>query len=413
MKRIYIIIRIFAPIINLLTDIVNIFIWRDKKIILFGSWMGNRFADNSRYLFQHMSDYKEQYKFKKVIWVTRNKTIYKTLKSMGYDTYMMYSLQSIYYHFKAGVHIICNQSYPVKGYAGDIMGQLSGRAIKINMWHGIPLKAGKSTGENIKKNGLLGQIRFYLKTNSVFNFVFSPGHWNKAYYFSTGKECTRRLAVFLGVNEKQFLNVGYPRTCKLERYLDEEKGIISKIRSYSKTILFVPTFRENGDVPHPLDSLEILEYIKNNDILWIEKPHSALKEEKIYDLCKKNIMNLNGNFDINSILPEISLLITDYSSVCYDAMAYSKPVLFYDADYNHYLNDERGFLCDYKAEVRGIEADSSEKLLDLIKKFWEDSSFRIEVLNKVEFEKKRLYDEEYKNCKDIFIALNKYIDFMK
>lgn len=405
MSKAYIFIRGCAPVINLFTDIVNIFIWRDKKIVLFGSWMGNRFADNSRYLFQCLSDNKEKYNLKKVVWVTRNKNVYASLKEQGFEVYMMHSLKSIYYHFKSGIHMVCNQSYPVRGYSGDIMGQFSGHAIKINMWHGIPLKAGKSTGKNTKK-GLIGNTRYFLKTNSIFNFIFTPGHWDRALYFSTGEECTKRLSVFCGIDEKQFLEVGYPRDCILGKNTEEEKQIINKISSHDKAILYVPTFRENGDVPYLLDDKIVLDYVKKNNILWIEKPHSASKKQK-NNRVDKNVLYLNGDYDINTILPYITLVITDYSSVCYDAMAFDKPTFFFDSDYNHYLNDERGFLCDYKKEVEGVEAPTSSELMALIERYFEDEKYRTYVCSHVEEVKRLVLNKNKKTNEEIADELYK------
>ncbi len=402
-SKAFILIRFFAPVINLLTDIINVFIWRDKRIVLFGSWMGNRFADNSRYLFQCLSTNKEKYHLKKVIWVTRNKIVYTSMKKQGYEVYMMHSLKSIYFHFKSGIHMVCNQSYPVRGYAGDIMGQFSGHATKINMWHGVPIKAGKSTGTNIKK-GFIGKARFFLKTNKIFNFIFSPGHWDRALYFSTGEECTKRLSIFCGIKEKQFIDVGYPRDCVIDKYSNEERKTINNILSHDRSILYVPTFREYGEVPHPLEEESVWAYVNRNDVLWIEKPHSASKNQNHNKDCK-NVLYLDGDFDINTILPYITLVITDYSSVCYDAMAFDKPTFFFDSDYDHYLYDERGFLCDYKNEVEGVEASTSSELVMLIEKYFEDERYRTYVSDHVEKVKKLVLSKNKKTIDEIIKAL--------
>ena len=67
MKLNYLLIRAFAPLINLLVFIANLFIRRDKKVLLFGSWMGNRFADNSRFLFQHLAAHRDAYGLKHIV----------------------------------------------------------------------------------------------------------------------------------------------------------------------------------------------------------------------------------------------------------------------------------------------------------------------------------------------------------
>ena len=83
---------------------------RDNSIVLIGAWFGNRFADNSRYLFQYLSENKVALGLTHVIWVTRSSSVCKTIRQMGYECYMMDSEESIAYHKKAGIHIICNSA---------------------------------------------------------------------------------------------------------------------------------------------------------------------------------------------------------------------------------------------------------------------------------------------------------------
>ncbi len=61
-----------CSVYNLFTLIVNLFIWRNKKVILFGSWMGDKFTDNPRFMFQYLHAHRDEYDIKKLVWVTRN-----------------------------------------------------------------------------------------------------------------------------------------------------------------------------------------------------------------------------------------------------------------------------------------------------------------------------------------------------
>ncbi|MCM1087059.1 MAG: CDP-glycerol glycerophosphotransferase family protein [Muribaculaceae bacterium] len=396
MKMKAVIMRAFAPIINLMTCIVNLFVWRDKRIILCGAWMGDKFADNSRNLYQYLFANQEQYGLKKVIWVTRNERVYNILKKSGYEVYMMHSMKSIYYHFKAGVYIICNIGFYVSGYAGDTMGHLAGHALKIFTCHGIPLKAGKSTGQNTKEAGIKGRIIYTLRTSPLFCAIFTPGHWDKAYYLSTGQECTRRCAVVRGISETQFIETGYPRDCMDIMYLSREKEIISFIRKSKsdKIILYVPTFREHGKVPNPTDDLQFLSFINESGYLWIEKPHFASKNFGA-DIKKEsnNILRLEEDFDINVILPEISLLVTDYSSACYDAIAHQKPVLYYAPDYEYYLYEERGFVCDYKEFTNNCFSATPAELKNYINTFFNDPKYEKYIKNRVNDLRKEMFDD--------------------
>ena len=116
---------IYYLFMNIITALITIFIRRDKNTMLMGSWYGRRFGGNTRYLFQYLSENKEKYGLKKVIWVTREDTIYSELKKMGYNVYMMKSKESIYYHFKAGIHAlnvnISTSTSTSKTVNGDIM----------------------------------------------------------------------------------------------------------------------------------------------------------------------------------------------------------------------------------------------------------------------------------------------------
>ena len=400
-KYSFIMVRAFAPLINLFTLIVNLFIWRDKTIILFGAWMGDRFTDNPRFLFQYLNEHKEDYQVKRFVWVTRNPVVYKKLKDEGYEVYMMHSLNSFYYHFKAGVHIICNISFPVKNYDGDIMGHLSGHALKINTFHGVVLKAGKSTGDNNKQHGIAGIFRYKLRNSRLFCSIFTPGHWDKAYILSTSKECSRRDAVFLGVDENWFIESGYPRSSKIDRLFPDEKTVISRIRNSKKAILYVPTFRDKGEIPHPLTDEKLRNYLTEKGYLWVEKPHPAARGIVKVSGIEENVLYLDSSFDINVVLPEISIMVSDYSSVTYDALSVGKPVLYYAPDYQHYLVNERGFLCDYKELTSGFVSESVEGLVHLLTLAFEDSTYQSKLQQKIRKEQEFVLCDNREDCGEI------------
>ena len=52
--------RIKNLIENLGVAIYGIFSPRDKRVVLFGAWMGEKFSDNSRYLFQYIEKNKDE-----------------------------------------------------------------------------------------------------------------------------------------------------------------------------------------------------------------------------------------------------------------------------------------------------------------------------------------------------------------
>ena len=106
---------------------------KDDKVFIFGDFLGKRFGDNSKYLYLYLCKNKEKYLLKKIIWITSTKEIYEELKNNKYEVYYKYSFKSFYYHLKARYHFIDQGET-------DISGFLSRNSLRINLWHGFPLK---------------------------------------------------------------------------------------------------------------------------------------------------------------------------------------------------------------------------------------------------------------------------------
>lgn len=399
-----VVLRLLAPIINLFTNIVNWMIKRDKSIVLFGAWMGERFTDNSRYLFQYLHEHGAEYGIQKVIWVTRKPTVYRMLKEMGYTCYKMHDLMSFYYHFRAGYHVNCNMNFATKKYKGDFMGQFSNGAVKYNLWHGVPLKAGGFTNQNRCSDNIIKNLLYKLRMNKKFMSIFTPGRWDIAKYASVGKVCSERCKMFHGLMEKNFILCGYPRNESPVRLLQEEESILASFNSYNKVFIYLPTFRENGEYRHPLESEKIKNIIMNNNILWLEKAHGVgINKNPV--IKGKNFCYLHNDFDINVLLSKIDLLITDYSSVCYDAFFMNKAVIFYSPDYQTYKEKERGFLCDYKTVTGEFCAYDSKELEKIIESFVNGKNNKsLKIHSKKQ--KATIYDQEYSYkliCEKLFI----------
>ena len=62
---------------------------------------------------------------------------------------------------------------------------------------------------------------------------------------------------------------------------------------------------------------------------------------KAFDLSNYDQLHLPSDplLDINNILPEINLLITDYSSIATDFLLLDRPLLYVMPDYDQFLND--------------------------------------------------------------------------
>ncbi len=183
----------------------------------------------------------------------------------------------------------------------------------------------------------------------------------------TSEGCRKHYAGAFGIDESLCLPIGLPRTDRLftekdvmrERVFEKHPEFRNK-----KLYLYAPTFREKKGNQKKY----------NPDIDWA-KMSAELKEDEIMIIRRHPIMNYRFCEDYTNIidLSEEStldltaasdVLITDYSSVIYDACLLDVPTVFYCPDYKEY---ERGFYLDFPDGLPGEMISQSENLLETIR----------------------------------------------
>ena len=68
---------------------------------------------------------------------------------------------------------------------------------------------------------------------------------------------------------------------------------------------------------------------------------------------------------INEMVMEASMMVTDYSSVSWDMYYMEKPIVFYQFDYERYM-EEQGSYIDMTTELYGDRAETPEELFSLL-----------------------------------------------
>ena len=88
------------------------------------------------------------------------------------------------------------------------------------------------------------------------------------------------------------------------------------------------------------------------------------------------------------------MLITDYSSVCWDVLYQDKPSLFYQFDIDKY-NEAHGSYIDMDTELFGDRAKTQEQLLDRLEETVQND-FHLKYLQFKDHEHSRHICEEIK-----------------
>lgn len=371
---------------NLYILLVGLFIRRDKRIVLFGAWMGEKYADNSRFLFQFLTQNKKRYNIKKVVWVTRNAEVNQNLLDHGFESYIIGSKESNYWHLKSGIHIMCNMAAQSGKHRPDIDVRLSTGAKKIQLWHGVGIKAVGAKSNN-STNGQKKQRSQWLVNFAnlkIIRRIGFLGGWGEPKLLCTS-ELNKRINLGNSKihSENAFISA-YPRYCECTFFLDSEKEVIQKISKSKLSILYLPTFRDGESTfVHPTSNDAFLSFLKERGILWIQKPHQADMNRECFNE-NECVLNLDADFDINSILHDVSVIISDYSSAAFDAIYLKKPVIMFVPDLDEYLNGPNGLLMDLRDLCPSLLATNQNELTQAIEDVLNGTYFndiRNETLN--------------------------------
>lgn len=190
----------------------------------------------------------------------------------------------------------------------------------------------------------------------------SPNHRMYNYTIVSSSEVIKHYAEGFGISDECVLPTGIPRT---DIFMDSAYSQTVKQAFYKKhpslenkkIVLFAPTFRGNGKVTayYPLEVFNPEKFADamGEDTALIIKLHPFCQRKyKIIQKYKDRIIDLSDDDELNDLLFVTDMLITDYSSVVFEASLLNIPMLFYPYDLYKYIS-ERDFYCNYSDFVPG------------------------------------------------------------
>lgn len=198
-----------------------------------------------------------------------------------------------------------------------------------------------------------------------------------------------------GIAEENVVPTGIPRT---DIFFDEEYRIRVRNSFYKeypglkdkKIILFAPTFR--GMVKetafYPMNKFNIKQVMDElgDEYAIIVKHHPFVQEKQnIPQKYKDRVIDLSDSPELNDLMFISDVIITDYSSLIFEASLLQVPMLFYVFDLEEYI-EERDFYFDLKLLSPGKLVYTQKELIEAIES--EDfETERIEEFKKLFFDK--------------------------
>lgn len=223
----------------------------------------------------------------------------------------------------------------------------------------------------------------------------SPNHRNYDYAIVSSQEISKFYAEGFGISLEKAVATGVPRT---DIFFDETYKMKVQKEFYDqypqlkgkKIMIFAPTFRGNGKLSgfYPVDKFDVVKVYEElqGEYAVIIKHHPFVQDRNVIpDKYKDFIIDLSENSELNDLLFVADLLITDYSSVIFEAALLDIPMLFYAYDLQRYIAT-RGFYYEYERFVPGKIVETFAKTITAIK----ENDFETE---KIQSFKTRFFDD--------------------
>lgn len=205
----------------------------------------------------------------------------------------------------------------------------------------------------------------------------SRNHRNYDYAMVSSSEICRFYAEGFGIDEKNVKPLGVPRT---DDFFNEEHKVKIRRKLYEqypalqgkKVILFAPTFRGNGagTAGYPFEKFDVGALLKQlgEEYILIIKHHPFVTDiHPVDEAVREQVMDLSKESEINDLLFVTDVLITDYSSVIFEASLLDIPMLFYAFDLEEYVVN-RDFYYPFKNFVPGKIVRSLTDIIDALSK---------------------------------------------
>ncbi len=263
------------------------------------------------------------------------------------------SIKGLYHHFSSK-YIFFTHGF----YTGM---SLSKKQLRVNLWHGMPLKA---LGRLHKDNIEMPKSAYTIATSKLFEGI---------------------MAKVFDMPKKSVLISGQPR-CDL---MYDKSDCLEKLgvdkQKYKKVIFWAPTYRraigkkiKDGNFENELPVVKVEDLVEFNNHLMslnsclIIKLHPMDVLNNIIFEKMSNIKIIKNNYllenacQLYSLLSQIDVLITDFSSIYIDFLLLDRPIIFAYEDFESYMNSRGSVFDNPKEYMPGDFVNSFSQLKEVL-----------------------------------------------
>lgn len=324
---------------------------KKNNLLVLTSFHGDGYRSNTKYLFEELIHHNEF----DVVWATRNKELLLDLKKrFGEESaVLMHSQKGIKTISKAAAILFTH------GTSDFPFIKLPRRALKIHTYHGLPTKRGEYLRpKSDKKPSYLHK--------KILEFRFSSIN----YFLSSSQTVSYIYSKRFGMRQQQLIETGYPAYDSLinqKKELNLINQFAAHLSGVNKLILYAPTFRKISKTqwfPFSDKNIrEIADFLQENNAIMALRPHPNEGNDlstftKVSD--RFIITGQNEVEDVNQLLLNASVVITDYSSIYIEGLLKEIPCIFIPYDKDDY---ERGLALPYDKITPGPKVFDQARFL--------------------------------------------------
>ena len=344
---------------------------RSPRRWVFGSWYGLRFADNPKYFFFYCHGLENSPV--QAVWLSKNRDVIRAVRALGLPAYHRSSPRGLWHALRAGVYLLdCRLS--------DVHAMASRGALKVNLWHGVPLKKierdidqADHTINLAVRGSLLQRVLLKVRRPELTERYDA--------ILATSGVIADRFSRAFDVARENIIVAGYPRTDDLlattpSPFLPaEEQAIVDEFRAHGrdgrKVLFYMPTFRDWGNTADrviPIDWERLDQTLRAHGGVLYCKLHPG-DRANLPDISRFSAVRLlPSSVDPYPLLRYTDALISDYSSIFFDYLLLDRPVVFYPYDLDAYRTRSRGMYDEYDVVTPGPKAyDAAELEVTLVR----------------------------------------------
>lgn len=372
--------KIFLLLISPIVYLLSCILPKQKNKWCFGEWFGDKYCDNSKYLFE------EARKINKIrpIWITRSQNVYLNVKLNGGEVYLLNTAKGIWHQLTAYVFV---SSVNSKDF---YFPTITTKSIYIQLWHGSPIK---KIGFDISNISIYHRIISNIRRLTIDNYD---------YLISPAKMFDRVYESAFRVSAEKIIRSPYPRCDGLFSSNLKRKAILNTlgISDTCKIVAYIPTHRDEGKtcdaIRSTVDSLRASKELKDNNFIILFKPH--FYDYRFFEKIESDLhfifIDNNNPLDLYEILSVTDILITDYSSICFDFDITENKIFFHAPDLKSYLSRNRDMYFKY-SEICSEYTTHPEDLIRKIINTNDQKFFFNHKSNKTNKNNKPSYHKEF------------------